>query len=71
MIERLAGAASSLVLAAGAAAAGAPAVRYFFGTPVQVPAMIAALFGCVVTRIIVGQSDKVSRAGSSGCQSTR
>jgi hypothetical protein len=61
VIERLAGAAVSLTLAAGATVATAPTVRSFFGTPFEVPSMIAALFGCIITRIIVGQSDKVSR----------
>lgn len=36
-------------------------IRDFFGTPFEVPTMIGALFGCIVTRVIVGQSDKVSR----------
>ena len=34
----------------------------FFGMPFEVPSVIAAMFGCIVTRVIVGQSDKVSRA---------
>jgi hypothetical protein len=29
--------------------------------PFEVPSVIAAMFGCIVTRVIVGQSDKVSR----------
>ncbi|SFP98657.1 hypothetical protein [Sphingomonas rubra] len=61
MIERAAGAAFSLILAAGAAKAGEPVIRHFFGMPFEVPTMIGALFGCIVTRVIVGQSDKVSR----------
>lgn len=63
MIERMAGGAASLALAVGAAAVAAPqpVVAHFFGMPFQVPSMIAALFGCIVTRVIVGQSDKVSR----------
>lgn len=64
MIDRLAGGAVSLGLAAAGAAVAAapqPLVKHFFGMPFEVPSMIAALFGCVVTRVIVGQSDQVSR----------
>ena len=61
MIERAVGGAVSLLLAAGAAKVIEPVTWHFFGAPFEVPAMIAGLFGCIVTRVIVGQSDKVSR----------
>ena len=61
MIERAVGGAVSLPLAAGAAKVIEPVTGHFFGEPFEVPAMIAGLFGCIVTRVIVGQSDKVSR----------
>lgn len=62
IIERAAGAAATGLIALGAATAARPVVvADFFGMPFDVPNMIAALFGCVVTRVIIGQSDKVSR----------
>lgn len=60
MIDRVAGPAVTGLLAAGAAAAQ-PMMANFFGMPFEVPSVIAGMFGCVVTRVIVGQSDKVSR----------
>lgn len=61
MIERLATGAASLLIAAGAAKVVEPVTWHFFGMPFEVPSMIAGLFGCAVTRVIVGQSDKLSR----------
>lgn len=61
MIEKAGVGMVSFALAAGTAGVAQPMVQHFFGMPFEVPAMIAALFGCIVTRVIVGQSDKVSR----------
>ncbi len=61
MIDRVAGPALTGLLAVGAATAAKPMMADFFGMPFQVPNVIAAMFGCIVTRVIVGQSDKVSR----------
>lgn len=61
MIERAAGAAATGLIAVGAATAAQPATASFFGMPFEIPSVIAAMFGCIVTRVIVGQSDKVSR----------
>jgi hypothetical protein len=55
--------AASLALAAVTARAAQPMMLHFFGMPFEVPSMLAALFGCIVTRVMVGQSDKVSRWG--------
>ena len=61
MIDRVAGPALTGLLGAGAAAAAQPMMADFFGMPFEIATAIAAMFGCVVTRVIVGQSDKVSR----------
>ncbi|MDF2494567.1 MAG: hypothetical protein K0S66_1501 [Sphingomonas sp.] len=61
IIERGAGAAATGLLAVGAATAAQPATASFFGMPFEIATAIAAMFGCIVTRVIVGQSDKVSR----------
>lgn len=61
MIDRVAGPAVTGLLGAGAAAVAQPMMANFFGMPFEVPSVIAAMFGCIVTRVIVGQSDKVSR----------
>ncbi len=58
------GALVSGVMTAAAAAAPkkvAPQIWHFLGMPFEAPSMVAALFGCTVTRVIVGQSDKTSR----------
>lgn len=60
MIERIAGAAA-LAAAGTAGVVSQPTTLTFFGMPFEVPAMIAALFGCIATRVIVGQTDKVSK----------
>jgi hypothetical protein len=63
IIQRIGAAAS-----AGAAAVVAtvpsvpqPMLGSFLGLPFEVPNMIAAIFGCTVTRIIIGQSDRTSK----------
>ena len=60
---RLGAVAASAVGGALAAAPGKDGVIQwaFLGMPFAAPSMVAALFGCTVTRAIIGQADKSSR----------
>ena len=58
MIARLGAIGTSVAGAAVAAAQPHPVLASFLGLPFEVPSMLAAMFGCTVTRVIIGQSDK-------------
>ena len=58
--------AAALSTAAAGAVAVVPAKEgvvmwAFLGMPFAAPSMVAALFGCTVTRVIIGMTDKTSR----------